>query len=246
MTERSGMKETAAPTLSEHLLHEAGRFLLYPNRVYRTRSNLGAQEILDGFRRKLILWRKTFAHQPENEAFGTLTTPVLLDELYCRDLLRSVPEIVDRTRRMSNLTLSGIDPEPFVHLREAANCYILGLPQAAVALARAAIEAPLRASLAKLFGEKSVAFIDLKQLIDDYAKRGKLLSDDARAAAHRVRIAANEVLHQRPIEAPEALGVVEAARAVILEIGRRGGGTSNAPARPARPSGENRHAGHRG
>src|SRR5712692_4081714 len=236
-------KETVAPTLSAHLLREADRFLIYPNRVYRTRSNLGAQEIIDRLRRKVVEWRKTFAPQPEEALSQTFGTPILLDELYCRDVLRAVPEMVDRTRHLSHLTLEGIDdPESFVYLREAANCYILGLPQAAVALARAAIESPLRKTASRLFGEQAIAAVDLRKVLDDYAHRGKILSRDSLTLAHKVRIAANEVLHRTPISPAEALAMVEAARTVVLELGRRERGTGKPSTRSAPPTPGDDHA----
>jgi hypothetical protein len=211
------MAEPAFSTLSAHLLWEAQKFLLYPGKAYRTRTNLRAQEILDRATRRFVEWRKTFAAKAKAELLEDLGTPLLLDELYCRDLLKTVPEIVERTGKLSGLTLEGItDPESFVYLREAANCYILGLPQAAVALARAAIEAPLRARAARFLGEKAVAGMELKDLID----RGQALSRDAVSLAHRVRIAANDVLHNQPASSDRAFEVVETAKRVVLELNR--------------------------
>src|SRR3990172_6107995 len=102
------MKQTTAPTLSRHLLQEADKFLMYPQRVYRTRSNLDVQKSFDKFVRKLVEWRKTFAPKPEDEAAEFYSSPHLLNEFYCRDLLTAVPAIVDRTVKLSHLTLSGI------------------------------------------------------------------------------------------------------------------------------------------
>jgi hypothetical protein len=70
-------------------------------------------------------------------------------------LLAEVPEIVERTQRLKELVLSDISQtESLVYLREAANCYILGLPQATVALSRAAVESRVREASAKLFGKR--------------------------------------------------------------------------------------------
>jgi hypothetical protein len=219
------MKQTPASTLSAHLLHEASKFFIYPHRKYRTKTNLADQRFMDDRLRRLVEWRKTFAPETvkidvfaEDDAFGG---PVLLDQLYCRERLREIPDVVDRTRKLTLLTLSGISGESFVYLREAANCYILGLPRAAVALARAAMEVPLRRAASKVFGDKAVAAVGLFALIDDLAKRARLLSPDKSNLAHQVRIAADKVLHEQPTTAVEALAIVEAARVVVLELARK-------------------------
>jgi hypothetical protein len=52
------MKQTAASTLSQHLLREADRFLFYPQQTRRTRINLAAQKMLNASLRRLVEWRK--------------------------------------------------------------------------------------------------------------------------------------------------------------------------------------------
>lgn len=214
------MKQSTAPTLSGHLLREAERFRMYPQRAYRTRSSLDLQKGVEKFLRKIIEWRKTFAPKPEDQATDFFSDPVLLDEFYCRDLLKAIPAIVERTVKLSHLTLAGISNSEFVYLREAANCYIFGLPEAAVALARAAVEDSLRTKLAKFLGKSAVAEAKLDKLLHDLAPRG-FLSRQGRNSADEVRLAANNVLHHETIGQPEALPVIEAARAVILELSRR-------------------------
>ncbi len=98
------MKQSTAPTLSRHLLLEADRFLLYPQRIRRTRSNSDVQKGHDRILRMLVEWRKTFAPGPQDELTERcnelLSSPVLLDEFYCRDLLNAVPAIVERTVKL--------------------------------------------------------------------------------------------------------------------------------------------------
>jgi len=214
------MKQSTAPTLSDHLLREASKFLFYPRRVYRTRSNLEAQRWHDKFIEWHVQWRETFSPRPQDEATELFTNRILLDEFYCRDLLKTVPDIVERTVKLSHLTLSCISDSEFVHLREAAKCYIFGLPQAAVALARAALEECCRKKRAKFQGKKTVAEQDLIDLIDDLA-RTKDLSREGRISAHKVREAANKVLHDQAAGSPHALAVIENARAAIMELSRR-------------------------
>jgi polyhydroxyalkanoate synthesis regulator phasin len=123
--------------------------------------------------------------------------------------------MVERTRALRSLTLAGIsNSEYFVYLREAAQCYVSGLPQAAIALSRAAVENRLREVCARQFGSRAVENTDLKDLIDDIATRGKVLSKEGRQLAHLVRQAGNDVLHDEPTTS-NALQVVEAARDVI-------------------------------
>jgi hypothetical protein len=215
------MKQPPAQTLSDHLLREAEKFRMYPERIYRTRKNLNAQKSFDKFMGRIVEWRKTFVPSGKAEDVFFSSDRVLLDEFYCRDLLKAIPGIVERTAKLSHLTLSGIPKSEFVYLREAATCYLLGLPAAAVALARAAIEHSLRRELAKFYGKAAVADEDLKNLLDELSPRGKTLSREGRDLAHKVRVAANIVLHGEPGVEPDALVVLEAAKTVILELSRR-------------------------
>jgi hypothetical protein len=214
------MEQSPAPTLSAHLLEESTNFLFYARRVRRSYTNLLAQETIDDFRRRLIDWRKTFAPTPLTPKIRELNESDL-DVFYCRELLREVPGIVERTRDLAELTLVGISGESFVYLREAANCYIFGLAQAAVALARAAVEVPLRRAASKTFGKKVVNGLGLFDLLNDLAVRGSLLSREGIDRAHKIRLAADKVLHQEPTTSAEALEVVESACLVVIELSER-------------------------
>ena len=102
------MKQAPASTLSGHLLREAQKFQFYPERVHRSRSTLGAQELVDKGLRHLADWRKTFAPLPEDPVSKVLLNPVFLDELYCRDLLTGIPAMAERTLKLRHLTFAGI------------------------------------------------------------------------------------------------------------------------------------------
>ena len=216
------MTRESAPALSAHLLREAEGFLFFPDRVRRTERNLAAQEILDQVRRNLIEWRKTFTPRGKEELAASaqkLFDPVFLDEIYARDLSKTVPNLVERTLRLSRVSFSGIPRgESLMYLREAANCYIFGLPQAAIALARASVESRLRGKAASLLGRSAVAEMDFKALLDDM-RVSRLLSKDANKRADAVRIAANRVLHEELATEADALSVVESARIVLSELG---------------------------
>jgi hypothetical protein len=173
---------------------------------------------LDDGLRRLVDWRKTFAPEQDPAVRELISDRNMLDELYCRDILSAVPALVDRTTRLAQITLVGLSGEELVYLREAANCYIFGLPQATVALCRSAIEVPLRAAAARRFGREAIAECDLSKLLTDFAVRGRLLSPDGLKLAHRVRQAANAVLHHVPTGIDESLRVLEAARLVVMEL----------------------------
>ena len=121
---------------------------------------------------------------------------------------------------------SGDKPEWWIYLRESANCLILGLPQASVALARAAVESCLREAYAKLPGNKAYAArnIKLDDLISNFSNLFNLskgaagLSPEEENWARCVQKAGNNVLHGSRIEAKEALEIYEAARLLIPSV----------------------------
>jgi hypothetical protein len=130
------------------------------------------------------------------------------------------------TLKLSELSLPESKSEWSIYLRESANCLILGLSQAAVALGRASVEACLREVYAKVPGNTADALqaATLDSLISNLSKlfthtKGKTgLSPEAERRAREVQRAGNDVLHGKLIEAEEALRVYEAARSVFLSI----------------------------
>jgi hypothetical protein len=98
-----------------------------------------------------------------------------------------------------------------VYLKEAAKCYIYALPQASIALTRTAVETAL------IQRNPNILVKDLAERIDKYAEKAKL-SPEWCTRAHKVRRAANDVLHRHPKSLSDALGVIEDARKVILEL----------------------------
>jgi hypothetical protein len=198
------MKDIQHSFLSEYLLEKATSFLFYPQ---RTRSPV-VRKMWDNVRRQLVEWRKTFGapYDPMNGIVKILNSPTSLNEFYCREMLTGIPEIVDRTLKLSHLTLTGISDSEFRLLREAANSYILGLPLAAVALARAAVEEALRKGLQPTFGEDLIAQANLTKLINIYSS--KILSKEGQKLANGVRLAANKVLHEQGASAADGLGAI--------------------------------------
>lgn len=163
---------------------------------------------------------KRLVQRPADSSSQVLDeAPGLLNELYCRYFLREVPGIVERTIKMRHLTLPNVPRSEFAYLREAVNCYLLGLPHAAVVMARAALEDCLRDRLAKHVGKSTVAGLKLNELIKD---RTLHLSPQEQKWAHNVQNPANIVLHNRTAGAPVAidvaLTVIEDARELILSM----------------------------
>lgn len=145
----------------------------------------------------------------------------IVDEFYCREWLRAVPAQVERTRALAHFTLTEIsDPEAFVSLREAANCYIAGFPIAAIALARAAVEGPVRKAVSKHLGKARTEDDLLFDLLRD-AERLRLISKEGLQRAHRVRKAAGTMLHKDPQAEYDPLAILEDAKRVVLELEAR-------------------------
>ena len=211
------MKQESAPTLSEHLRNVSDRFVLYPIRSRRTRTTAALQSKLDTYLDELIEWRKTFAPRAADPIEDLWTSDVRLDQMYCRAILADIPGIVGRTQALRDLVLSVEDKEAFVYLREAANCYILGLSQACVAMSRSAIENPLRRSVASVVGRGTAREEDLLELIK-LAERHRLLSKAGGQRAHQVRMQGNDVLHKATTDHDTALLTFENARHVVAEL----------------------------
>ena len=71
-----------------------------------------------------------------------------LDERYTRELVDAVPDYVSRTLQFSRMEAKQVPSEVTnTYVREATRAYIMGLPQACVALCRAALEQGLKENL---------------------------------------------------------------------------------------------------
>lgn len=228
------MKSNQHPTLSEYLLYEASKFLIYPqpSQQRRTKRTVEDRTLVDKIFAELAEERRTFG------SLGKINNdPICLDDIYCRELLRAVPEMVRVTLKLRALPSlefttnsdpqgSREKPEWWLYLRESANCLRLGLSQASVALARAAVEARLREAYAQLPGNKAYAARNVKfdDLISNLSNLFNLskgaagLSPEEESWARCVQQAGNNVLHDRPIDAEEALRVFEAARSMMHKM----------------------------
>lgn len=208
------MTKPTADRLSAHLLQEARRFEVYPNRVYRTRKNMEFQRFFDSIGQELITQRETFmAKAAILEGADPEKFSVWFDELYCRSLLALIPDLVSRTLRLRAISLNTVPKGHLLtYLKEASRTYAMGFFAASVALSRAAMEACLRPQVGKYLGASAAAELDLLSLIDRAAIRDKVTRD----LAHKVRRVANDVLHEgMAVSGDEAFDVIEAARTVV-------------------------------
>jgi hypothetical protein len=214
------MDKASAPTLSQHLMDEANRFIVYPVKSRRTRLTAAVHKKQDAALRRFLDWRKTFVPREHRDVVDFWSDETLMNQAYCRELLTTVPAIVERTLTLRSLTLTGIsDAQSLAYLREAANSYILGLPLATVALCRAAVERALKQACAKLFGAPVIDKATFDEAIERFAPR--VLSKGGCDLADIVRKKGNEVLHPKGRTAPSlptSLEVLEATRDVLQAL----------------------------
>jgi hypothetical protein len=208
------MRQTAE-RLSTHLLNEARRYFGYPRTIRRTASNIERYDDLYRLLAGYLPWNTAFLQPATDQSYRTVVeTTVLVDEMYCRELLGAVPEMVKRTQQLEALSLETIPAGPAVeYLREATRTYIAGFFRAAVALARGATEAALKKRVQEHFPLERA---DLDRLAD-FALRARLIDKDTHGAIGRVRSAGNRVLHRSDaqIDGAGALKVIADARSAV-------------------------------
>ena len=144
-----------------------------------------------------------------------------LDDYYTRELVNAVPGYVLRTLKFSRME-SARTPSPVTntYLREATRAYIVGFPQACVALCRAALEQGLKENLGRqLLGH----YIEFDELLKE-ARKFNLLDKITEKAARDIAKKANDVLHEKPVDLDKALTVLEGLRALLPQIYSAKGG----------------------
>ncbi len=231
------MTTEKASTLSQHLRDEANRFFVYPEPAkYTTRSlkiRREVREMLNEVFEKSLEQFLMFGLNAQSQKTWQKWQEVnLLDDLFCHILLRDIPQMVQRTQMVqqtlaqNHLVLRESQTEFWNYLRESARCLILGLSQASVALARAAMEACLRDVYTKITGHKAytVRQTQLNTIISYLSKLYKLskgakgLSEEEEKNAFQVKTIADRVLHDTLVEEAEALKVFTMARSVIQSM----------------------------
>lgn len=144
-----------------------------------------------------------------------------LDDLITRRLLDEVAGMVRRIIKLSRLDAPKRPSDATsVYVQEAARAYIYGLPQASIAMSRAALEQALKESLA-LQGRGT--FIDFQSLVKE-AKRWNILDNDTAKMVRDTAKKADEVLHDAPADEAGALEVLDAVRGLLQLIYSAKGG----------------------
>jgi hypothetical protein len=135
---------------------------------------------------------------------------IVLDDFLCRKLVSEIPKIVERVLKLEPI-VTVEDPSDSVHVyfRQAMRCYALGIPLAAVALARACLEQALRERVPLASG-----LLKLDDLITA-AGRFKKLDPAQLQLASDVRRVGNEVMHRGECNDEKAFTTILRVRALV-------------------------------
>jgi hypothetical protein len=138
-----------------------------------------------------------------------------LDERFTRDVVNEVAGYVRRTMQLSRLEGSLVPSKVTNgYLREAVRTYILGLPQACVALSRAALEQALKENLGYQ-GRRT--FVKMKDLLDE-AEGASVIDKTIHQMARKIARAADDVLHEKPTSLAEAYEILIMLRGVLQHV----------------------------
>ena len=135
----------------------------------------------------------------------------LLDDYLSKLMVSRIPQTVTRAMKFDHIVVDNLPrSEVQLYLREAVPSYLFGLDQAAVALARAAIELALR---------ERVPYADVNSwLLDkliEAASRFKLLAPATLQHATDVQHLGNGVLHGSPCNPDDVFDVFVKTRLVL-------------------------------
>ncbi len=138
-----------------------------------------------------------------------------LDDYFTREVINAVPGYVERMLQLSALRAERL-PSSVTngYLKEAVRTYVLGLPQASVALCRAALEQALKESLGL---QLSGMFISFQELLKE-ARKWNILDDVTEDMARDLANAGDEVMHERPTDLPKAKDILTKARGLLQHI----------------------------
>jgi len=138
-----------------------------------------------------------------------------LDDRFTRDLIDKVSGCVDRTLQLSRLQASGkASSITNGYLREAVRTYILGLPQASVALSRAALEQALKEGIGY---QSTRTFVEMNNLLDE-AESARVIDRTVRKMARELADDADDVLHEKPTTLAKAYEVLVKLRGVLQHV----------------------------
>lgn len=139
----------------------------------------------------------------------------LLDDRFTRNIVSEIPGYVSRTLQLSRLDSTRL-PSTVTngYLREAVRTYIFGLPQASVALSRAALEQALKEGIGY---QSSKTFVKMNDLLEE-AECAGVIDGANRQSAREVANAADEVLHENPTTLPKSFEVLIKLRGILQFI----------------------------
>jgi hypothetical protein len=147
---------------------------------------------------------------------GHESLAVFLDDRFTRDLVRGVPEYVDRLMKLSRL--EGSTPASKVtnvYMREAVRTYVAGLPLASVALCRAALEQALKEGIGY---QSTGTFVAMNDLLDEAESANVIRDKTIRCMAREVADRADEVLHEQPTTLSVAFDTLVKLRGVLQHV----------------------------
>jgi hypothetical protein len=169
--------------------------------------------------RKVTSGRVTFSDSPAAVEKLVQTAPDLierlLDEHFTRNAIAEVRCYVRRTLDLSRLEGSRVPSKVTdAYLVEAARTYILGLPQASVALCRAALEQALKENIGY---QGTPPFVRMNELLKK-AEGAGIIDNTIRSAIREVADEANDVLHVKPTDLAKAYDVLVKVRGVLQHL----------------------------
>jgi hypothetical protein len=144
-----------------------------------------------------------------------------LDARFTHDVVTAVPGYVRRLMHLSRVEGTTL-PSSITngYMREAVRTYVLGLPQASIALSRAALEQAIKERLGRQLSGDFITFQDLLK----EARKCNILDDAMKHSARFVANAADDVLHERPSDLPKALKVLDTLRGIFRHVYSTEGG----------------------
>jgi len=207
------MKATE-PTLSQHLLAEAKRFMGYPGLVGRGKANKATAKIWD---ETLLPHSLRYLEWIMPKGKGFQATAPLLNEYYSKQLLAEIPSIVQRALLLRPLeSATPVPRQVNVYLEQATRAFVASLWDGTVALVRACLEAALEDRIGEYIGHQQR---DLKDWISD-AERSRLMTKAQSTKARIIQRLGNMVLHDRSASDVDARESLTALREVLDELYR--------------------------
>jgi hypothetical protein len=138
-----------------------------------------------------------------------------LDDRFTRDVIDAVSGYVQRTMELSRLEGSRRPSKHTnVYLKEAFRTFVRGLPQASVALSRAALEQALKENIGY---QGTGTFVSMNGLLDE-AEGAGVIDATVRQMAREIADKADDVLHEKPTKLDSAYYVLIKLRGVLQHI----------------------------